>query len=59
MADLGNPRVKQPASAQAPKGLPKIAGADYCVEPDQSEDCDTDCPGLIIEDSPGWAEKPR
>lgn len=52
--DLGLPRVKQPASAKAPSRLPLIAGDDYCVKPDQTEDCDTDLPGgLIIENAKG------
>ena len=62
MADLGNPKVTQPASAQAPKSLPKTTGWDYhSVNDDDSDDNlrDDFCPGLTIVDSPGYAGKPR
>lgn len=55
--DLGLPRI--PGNAADParvigKTGGKVSGWDYCVEPDQTEDCDDDMPGgLIIENAKG------
>lgn len=57
--DMGNPRVKQPSGAQAPKSTARIAGLDYCLypdgrsRPDSDELCDDFVNGLTTKNSPG------